>query len=109
MSSEYPRNPDDYTLSRHALNQFNDRKIGSVELRNAIKDGEIDEEFTDRDSRIAYRLKFPGPDLLVIANPDDLVVVSIYYDDEEGAKGGSVGGTRYSIPSKPVSNITPTI
>lgn len=97
-SSPYP-DFEDYVASNHAQNQMRKRNIGAFEIKKAFKEGQLDEQGPDpednagyvlEEHQIQYTLKFPGPDLIVIADPIDATIVTVFYNDEQGAVGGAI-------------------
>lgn len=107
MISNPSRDPDEYELTRHGYNQAKDRKIGAHEIRKAIKEGTVDEEFPnkvfdedpDREFQFAFKLELPVP-LWVIVDTRDNKIPTVFYDNEKGALDGSLGGTKFSAEAK---------
>lgn len=95
MTDKYPRDIDDLDLTNHGKMKMKDRNIGAHEVIQAVETGEIDTEFPSKDHQIAYILDFPGPDLVVIVDPDRSNIVSVFYDDNTGSEGGALGDRRY--------------
>lgn len=99
MTSEYPRDIDDprIEMSNHALIKMKEREIGAHEIKKAITEGRIDhdrptlvlEDDPQRERQIAYELELPIS-LWVIYDPEFEKVVTVFYDDKEGAVDGSI-------------------
>ena len=81
--------PDDLTLSNHAMNRVKERNITAYQIKQAIRDGEPDGG-AKKPHQIRFRDTYPGADLLVLVDPRKNKIVSVYYDDEQGAVGGSL-------------------
>lgn len=82
----------------HLNNQMKDRDILWSQIEMAIEDGSIEDSVGE--DNILYRLEIPGVDLLVgvdTSKGENGRIVTTYYDDEQGAQGGGLGGTRFSI------------
>lgn len=87
---DYPRDPDDVTLTRHAMQQMKDRNIGVHEIKETIRQGKLEPEAGFEEHEVVYRLEFPGVDLLLTLDADQNNIESVFYDDEQGAEGGSL-------------------
>lgn len=87
--TEVSRNPDDYRPSDHAYNQMKSRNIGWYETSLAIEEGEVD-EIQRPGEKVRLRLSFPGPDLLVTVDESTEKVVTVFYDDSQGAQRGGI-------------------
>ena len=102
LTSEYTRDPDSVELTSHALNKVKERQIGAHEIKKAISEGSIDEEYPNllldedpnRQYQIAYELEMPIS-LWVILDTRNDKIVTAFYDDQEGAVDGSITGGRY--------------
>lgn len=88
--SDPPRNINDFQLTTHAKQQVRDRKISIETVKNAIRKGVEDEEFANESHQTSFILEFPGPDLILIIDSTNNNIVSVYYDDRQGAEGGSL-------------------
>lgn len=88
VTQDIPRDYDSLDVSKHAGQQSRDRNIGSYEVKEAIEKGEVEEGAKEQD--IVYRNKFPGPDLLVVVDPERMLITTVFWDDDQGATGGAI-------------------
>lgn len=89
MSWEPIRDFHRLTAADHAvLNRMRQRNIGKHEIKMAIETGSIEEGSTD--TTIRYRLDMPGVDLLVAVDIPKEQIVTVFYDNEQGAEGGKL-------------------
>jgi len=87
MTKEPIRDFSRLTFSNHTVkNKVRERNIGFREIRLAVEDGSTSPGNTDR--TLKYRLDMPGVDLLVIVDVVGEVIVTCYWDDDQGATGG---------------------
>lgn len=93
----FPRDPEKLELTAHAMEQVRDRNIGVVEIRNCISKGIINPDEGDGPDEARYRLEIPGVDLLLVISRKDMVIETAYWDDEQGAQGGALGGKRFDL------------
>lgn len=84
------RDPEKLELTTHALDMARDRNIGGFEIKKAIREGEAEVGGGRKSSDDLYRLTFPGPDLIVIVDPDRMNITTVFYDDEQGAERGGI-------------------
>jgi len=99
LTSKYPRDLDDprIVMSEHSLIKMKERDIGGHEVKKAITEGRIDHEQPElaleddpaRERQIAYELELPIS-LWVIYDPELEMVMTVYYDDQQGAVDGSI-------------------
>jgi len=96
MTEDYTRDIDEIVLSEHAINQLKDRRnMGTHEVKKAISEGDIIPENGDGPHEVEYRLRMPGVDFVMIVDTDINKVETVYYDDEQGADEGGLGGRRF--------------
>jgi len=73
---------------------------GQVEM--TIEDGTVeDAPGNSNEGNIRYRLDMPGVDLLVAVDTTKGThgkIMTTFYDDEQGAEGGALGGGRFGGP-----------
>ena len=74
------------TATDHVINRMKERNIGAHEVRKAVEEGEVYDGETP--TTIKYRLEIPGVDLVAAVDIPKEKVVTVYYDDDQGAKGG---------------------
>ena len=87
MSWEPIRDFHRLTAADHAvLNRMRERNIGKYEIKKAIEEGSIEEGSTE--TTIRYRLDMPGVDLLVAVDIPKEQIVTVFYDDDQGATNG---------------------
>jgi len=101
--SDVPDNPvrDPYEMEYaiHLDNRMKGRNITWAQVEMAIEEGVVEDAPGDQnEGNIRYRLEIPGVDLLVgvdTTKGPNGKIVSVFYDDEQGASGGSLGGRRF--------------
>lgn len=84
------RDPDRVVLIKHAIDKMKQRNITATEIKNAIKTGSLEEDPTDEEgTNLRYRLEMPV-DLLVAVDQVEEEVVTVFYDDDQGAVRGNI-------------------
>lgn len=94
----FPRDPDKLELTQHSMNRMRDRNVGVREIRKCISEGIILPEEGNEPHQARYRLEMPGIDLILVISKRDMKIVSVFWDDEQGAKGGGLGSRESQRP-----------
>jgi hypothetical protein len=77
---------DDYTAKVHARNRIKERNIPVIQIQKAIETGE-ELDIGKGEYNNVYRLNLPVS-LIVVTDERDKSIVTVYYDDDEGAHRG---------------------
>lgn len=104
--TDIPENPvRDANKMQHADhldNRMKERNILWGQIEMAIEQGSVeDAPGKSNKGNIRYRLDMPGVDLLVAVDTTKGKygrIMSPFYDDEQGAEGGALGGGRFGGP-----------
>jgi hypothetical protein len=94
--TDWPRDPSELYRTRHAKDKMKERNIGMHELKKCIREGNINVEAGNARHEAVYRLEIPGVDLLAVIDKNKGSVETVYWDNQQGATGGGLGG-RYSM------------
>lgn len=93
------RDADIMEHADHLDNQMKDRNVLWGQIVMAIEDGSVEDAKGDHNKgNVRYRLEIPGVDLLVGVDTTKGQygrIASVYYDDEQGAEEGSLGGRKF--------------
>jgi len=92
MSDGFSRDPGDWEYTKHLKQRIRrtaDRQIAISQIEWAISKGKVDEDLPVKSHQIAFIQELPV-DLIVIADPRDMKIVTAFYSDEQGAAQGVI-------------------
>jgi len=81
--SEFPRAFDRSMMTNHAKNRMHEKNIALLQVKQALREGEINVEGGDHMDEVLYRDEYPGQDVIVVFDVTDNNIKTVYYDDSQ--------------------------